>query len=283
MNRKLLISATVIASLALGSCARKAGGQVAAVVNGDEITLQEINAEVNLTGVSQGADKDAVRQVALQRIIQRRLLGQVAKGEGIDKSAEFMTRKRALDDALLVQMLAAKVNGSIRVPDSVAVDAFMASRPAMFGQRAVLTLDRIAFAAPADAARLAALKGDHSIDAIARRLQEQGIAFTRGSAQLDTAQMAPGALKQIDALPAGEPFVMPQGDMVIAGVVTARRAAPVSGDPARQLAASALRNEQLGKMVEQRFDSAKAKATIEYQAGFTPRQEQAQPASNHAR
>ena len=270
MKKILLISAFLVAGLALTGCDKKAGGQVAAVVNGEEITLQEINAEVGTTEIPAGVDKASIRQAALQRIIQRRLLAQSAKDDDLDQSAEFLLRRRALEDALLVQLLAKKVSGSIRVPGAQELDAFIAKRPYMFSQRSILTVDRIQFAAPSDPAKLAAFEADHSLDAIAQSLQSQEIPFSRQPAELDTAQLTTAVLQQIDALPAGEPFLLPQGGLITAGVVTARRPLPMLGDNAKPFAANALRNEQLSKAVEQRLNGAKAKAKIDYQSGFAP-------------
>ena len=270
MKKIPLGSTLILVGLVLAGCEKKSGGQVAAVVNGDEITLQEINAEIGMTDIPAGVEKGSIRQAALQRIIQRRLLAQSAKDDDLDQSAEFLLRRRALEDALLVQLLAKKVSGSIRVPDAQELDAFVAKRPNMFGQRAILTLDRIQFAAPSDPAKLEALKADHSLDAIAKSLQSQGTSFSRQSAELDTAQLAPAVLQQIQALPPGEPFILPQGGLITAGVITARRPMPMLGEDAKPFAANALRNEQLGKAVEQRLNAAKATAKIDYQAGFAP-------------
>lgn len=264
------ISALMVAGLVLAGCDKKADGQVAAVVNNEEITLQEINAEIGSTNLPTGVDKNAIRRAALERIIQRRLLAQVAKADNIDQSAEFLLRRRALEDALLVQLLAKKVGGTIRVPATKELDAFVASRPNMFGQRTLLTLDRVQFAAPSDRTILESLKNDHSIDAIVETLRAQGIAFAREPAELDTAQLAPAVVQQIEALPAGEPFVLPQGGVITAGVVTARRPMPMLGENVRPIAANALRNENLSKAVEQRLIAARAKAEIEYQPDFAP-------------
>lgn len=279
MNSKFVLIAAV-GALAVAGCGKKPGGQVAAVVNGEEITLQEINAEIGTSEIPSGVDKNAVRQAALQRIIQRRLLAQVAKGEDLDKSSEFLVRRRALEDALLVQLLAKRVGGSIKVPGPGEIDAFVSSRPYMFGQRAILTLDRIQFPAPADARKLDPLKDDHSMDAIAQSLNAEGIRFARGPAEIDTAQLAPAVLQQIEGLPQGEPFVLPQGGVITAGVITARRPMPMLGDTARPFAANALRNEQLNKVVEQRLNAAKAQAKIEYQPGFAPPKNPASVAAN---
>ena len=90
-----------IGAVLLGGCQKEATGQVAAVVNGEEITLQEINAELAQLQVPEGVDRAQVQQAALQRIVDRRLLAQAAKEDGLDATPEFLVRHRQLEDALL--------------------------------------------------------------------------------------------------------------------------------------------------------------------------------------
>lgn len=90
--KQLLIAALLAGTSLLAACDQEPTGQVAAVVNGEEITLQEINAELAGLNVPQGVDEKRVRQAALQRIVDRRLLAQAAKEEGVDQSPEFLVR-----------------------------------------------------------------------------------------------------------------------------------------------------------------------------------------------
>ena len=87
-NKGILIGSCALALLALSGCKREATGQVAAVVNGDEITLAELNQEIAEARIPPSADKKAVQQAALQKIVDRRLITQVAKEDGIDKQPE---------------------------------------------------------------------------------------------------------------------------------------------------------------------------------------------------
>ena len=85
---KLKLKSGIALALVLGSlaaCKQEATGQVAAVVNGEEITLQEVNSEIGGAELPQNVDRKAIQQAALQRIIERRLLAQAAKDDGLDK------------------------------------------------------------------------------------------------------------------------------------------------------------------------------------------------------
>ena len=260
----------LMASLLLSGCQKEATGQVAAVVNDEEVTLQEINTELGRVQIPEGVDKKQVQQGALQRIVERRLLAQAAREDGLDKTPEFLIRRRQLEDALLVQLLGEKLGRTTSVPEGSAVEAFMRQNPAVFGGRAILTVDRIQFAMPSDATKLRSLESSHSMDEVAATLQQMGIQFSRGAAQMDSAVLGQERLNRIHALPEGEPFVIPENGLVTVAVITGERPSPVQGDQGRPVAVQMMRNQSLSDAMRSRLTSEKAEAKIEYQPGFAP-------------
>lgn len=262
--------ACLAGAVLLAGCQKEATGQVAAVVNGDEITLQELNAEMSGMQLPQGVDKAQVQKAALERVIDRRLLAQAARDDGLDKTPEFLIRRRQLEDALLVQLLSQRVGRSVAVPDAKAIDAYTKHNPAVFSGRTIFTVDRIQFAAPADPGKLKALQDDHSMDAVASRLQQLGIEFSRDTSQMDSARLGQDRLDRIRSLPAGEPFVIPENGVVTVAVITGSKPQPVEGDQARPAAVQMLRNQSLSAAMQQRLAAQKAKAKIKYQDAFAP-------------
>lgn len=74
--------------------------------------------------------------------------------------------------------------------------------------REIWTLDQIRFPTPKNMQLLGPLAGDHSMDAVVKRLKSLGIAFERGPAQLDTAAMTESVIAQANGPRATEPFVI---------------------------------------------------------------------------
>ena len=80
MSKRLAISTMCAAAALLAGCHRGApDGQVAATVNGEEVTLQELNTEIQASNIPQGMDKQVAQQQALQHIIDRKLLLDAAR------------------------------------------------------------------------------------------------------------------------------------------------------------------------------------------------------------
>ena len=261
----------VCLAILLAGCEKEPEGQVAAVVNGDEITLQEINAEIGNANRPAGADAKELQKAALQRIVERRLLAQSAKEDGLDKTPEYLIRSRQIDDALLVQLLGQRAEKSFQVPNQQAIDKYMAENPSMFAGRKMYIVDRIQFGLPSDMAQLKTLESANSMAEVATTLTGLGIKFERGAAKMDSAQLGQQRLDQIMALPDGEPFVIPENGLVTVAVITGE--SPLVGSKADmgQLATQALRRQALTKSLEDRLKQARAKGEIKYQPDFAPK------------
>lgn len=256
--------------LVLGGCSKEPTGQVVAIVNGEEITLQELNAEIADLKLPPNADKKQVQAAALQRIIDRRLMALSAKAANLDKDPEYILRERRGDETLLVQLYAKRAMDAIRVPDGAAIDKYIAANPDRFAQRTQMKIDQIAFPVPSDPNSLKALEPAKTMDAVVAKLQEMNIQFKRGEAQMDTATVPPQMLAQIEKLPPGEPFIVPLNGFVTVNVITGKTPVQVAPDEARAIAAQAIRADELRKVGEQRLKEAQAKAKVEYQAGYAP-------------
>jgi peptidyl-prolyl cis-trans isomerase C len=257
-------------SMALSGCEKKATGQVAAVVNGDEITLQEVNAAVGNANIPDGAQKDKARSAIVQRLIDKRLVEQQAKAAGIDRDPEFLTRQRELNQALLLEFYAKRTQDTLRVPDKSAIDKFISDHPLNFAGRTIYTVDQIRFPAPADQSVIAGMKDLHALPAITQYLTSKGVKFDRGSNKIDSAQVAPQMMQQVLALPPGEPFIVPTPQGVVASVIVGKEVQPLAPEQAQPLAVQMMRSQELDKVIQQRLKDARAKAKIEYQPGFTP-------------
>jgi EpsD family peptidyl-prolyl cis-trans isomerase len=257
-------------SAMLSGCGEKATGQTVAVVNGEEVSASELNAELAAANVPEGVDKKAVMPQLLQTVIDRRLLAQKASEQGLDKTPEYVSRQRRMNEELLINMASGRQADSMKLPSQREIDDFIAANPGMFQRREILTLDQLQFQAPTDRAALQRLSNDHSLDALASSLTSLGIAFARTSTKMDTGSVPTPVMKQIEALPAGEPFIVPIGGKMYASVITGRAPANVTPEESRRRAVEAIRRQNLNSGMQKQLKELRAKAKIEYQPGYAP-------------
>jgi EpsD family peptidyl-prolyl cis-trans isomerase len=268
MRQRIVI--TLLIALAATSCQKKASGQTVAVVNNEEITASDLNAELannpNLANAGQKAGRDA----ALQELINRKLMVQQARKDGLDKSPEYLNQLRRATDDLLINMAVSRRLNTAQVPTAQAITDFEAAHPEMFASREIWTLNQIIYPLPKDPAVTAKLSAAKSLDEVAQILSTNGIQFTRDTKKLDTAVFPHEIYAQVAKVKPGEPFIAPGANNAVANVITAREPSPTPPDQARTLALNGIRRDQINKFVQDRVNSLRASAKIEYQPGFAP-------------
>jgi peptidyl-prolyl cis-trans isomerase C len=260
----------LIAIAMLHGCGGAPSGQVVAVVNGEEITLQELNAELAELKAAPIGDKKTVRQQILQQIVDRRLMAQIAKEEGMDRDPMYVIRERRMEEELLVQMYGAKSADTVRIPEGPAIEKYMQDNPGMFSQRTSYIVDQISFNMPSDQSVIKKLEADRSMAEVEATLRELGIDYGKGKNSMDSGTIPTPVLNQILSLPPGEPFIIPAQGKIVVSVITGKQPVAVDTKEAMPMAAQSMRAENLGKMLGKRLQEAKAKAQITYQDGFAP-------------
>ena len=123
-QRQLLI---LVAVLAISACHRAPAGttgQVAATVDGREITVRQLSAELNGAPPAPAAAQKLQQRAALNFIIQRTILADAARKQGLDKDPNFILLNERASDALLVQQLQAKIAANVPPPSPEEVAQF---------------------------------------------------------------------------------------------------------------------------------------------------------------
>jgi peptidyl-prolyl cis-trans isomerase C len=278
-NKAKMMAGAAALLVVLGGCSKKPGGQVVAVVNGEEITQQELNAELQNAHVPAGVDQKKVMPALLQRLVDRALVTQLAKTDGLDKTPVYLAQSRILQENLLANQYAGKIAKTITLPDASAIDAFIASNPSIFSQRKRYTLAQVVFPQPSDPAIIQKLAPAHSLDAIAALLTSSQVQFVRGVGKLDTGAIPPEIAAKIAALPPGEPFLLPDNGRIVASVIQSVEPVPVSPEEAKPAAVNMMRQKSLQEAVGKKLEAARSSAKISYEDGFAPPPKPATPAA----
>jgi peptidyl-prolyl cis-trans isomerase C len=268
MHKQLLLGLTL--AVALSGCQKKAEGQTVAVVNKDEITSSEINGELANAKLPPDVDKKEATNRILQSLIDRRLLAEQARQDGIDQSPEFIARQRRMNDELLIGMLASRQMDSSKLPTDAEITAFQNKYPQAFAKREIWKLDQIQYQTPTDPAVKAKILQTKTMDQLIGVLTAARVPFQRASNQIASNVIPPDMYPRLAALAAGEPFIVPNGATSVASSIVGRDPAPLTGPQARTEAVNLLRRQQSGQALQQRLKDLRKNAKIEYKEGFGP-------------
>ncbi len=278
MRRLMFTVATTASLLALAACGGKEGaealekGQVVATVDGNDITVSQLNAELAGVALPAGEQRKQVEIGALQSLVNRTILADIARERGIDKSPNYVLQQQRANEALLVQMLQREIASKISPPTRDEAAKFMTDNADLFAQRKIYTMDQIQFQMPKDLSQLKGYEPLKTMEEVESRVIEDGLEHRRQNSQLDSVGANPELIRQIAKLPPGEIFIIPSNGTVIASKIIGTKVEPFTGEKAEQYAMMILQQKKVGEVTEKQLAERikKARDEVKYQKGYAP-------------
>ena len=187
-------------------------GQLAAKVNGSEITLQQLRS-------SSSAERRGNPSQALERIIDREVLVQKALAAGLDRDPQVA---QTIDNArrqLLAQAYLERAASSAAKTSSGEVAAFYGENPALFAQRRIYRLRELSIPAPVERVDLLKAEAERarSLESMEEWLRSQGVKFSAATSTQPAEQLPLKYLPRLARMSEGEIawFSSPLGAAVI--------------------------------------------------------------------
>lgn len=214
----------------------KPGGQTLATVNGDQITVHQLNFELANQPELASIPADKAQQIALERMIGQTLLVQKAKEVELDRDPQVMQAITRANNLIYAQAYVDRITKSIAAPTDAEIRDYFNEHPELFTQRKVYDLQQIMIASAMTkeqlSERLAKASGLADLTAKLKQdnIQVQYMADSKSADQLPMellpklAEMKPGDTKVL---------MGPQGTLIV-HLINARPA-PVSETEARPM------------------------------------------------
>ena len=250
-------------------------GQVVATVGGKDVTVHELNAELQgaqLPGNLNAEQKKQVEQGALQQVVNRRILADIARERGLDKTPMFLLQSKRAEEQILVQMLQRQMSSSVKQPGQTDVATFIAQNPDLFAERKIFTVDQIQFQTPRDPRILQKYQPLKTMAEVEAMLKQDGLQYRRAPAQLDVARANPELVQQILKMNREDIFIIPAGQIMVANLITDTKVQPLTGPEAQQLATAMIQQRAFNDLLKRDLEPKvkKAEGEVKYQAGFAP-------------
>lgn len=211
-------------------------GQVVATVDGKEITIRDLKAELkNVNAPSPQAMKSAEQQ-ALQGIVNRKILADAALKQKLDQTPEFAQEKQRATEILLVQALQTKLVNAVPKPSAEEISRYIVDHPDIFSQRKIFVVDQIQMARPTDPEIIKGLQPLKTLEQVQAYLADKKIPYKRDSGNLDAVGADPRLIDAIIKLPANEVFVIPSGNSLLVNQIRDTKVVPFSGPEASDYA-----------------------------------------------
>jgi len=263
-GRRVAPMTAVVLGLLLADCsAPKPKGQVVAVVNGQEVTVQDINSEAMAEGPRRSSDPKLI----LQKVIARVLFAQQAHALGLDQYAGYPADLNRIKQTFLAQKAAAKLVSPPTPPTQAQIQAFMAQHPTIFKDRTRMSVDEISFDPSVNANML---QTESTLPGLAARLKSIDAQFQQQSRTLDSADLPPQLDEKLEAQPLGSMFYFHTPTSVVAMVVKEKLPVQALAEEQNQLATSLMAEQAAPLGTEAVLHRLAAQAHIAYQPNFAP-------------
>ncbi len=266
----LLLAALASLVLTLAGCGSKEPGEDAvATVDGYEITLAEFNHELAESGV-RDSENPAARQAALAAIINRKLLSGMAQETELDRTPDYILKEQRMRDVLLADAAVRSLAPPRNRTSDEEIAAFLRTNLAGGSARTIYAVDGLQFARPREAEVMDRLAGAATFEEIQRILSDEEIAARGARLTWDSASLPTEIVRQLSQLPDGEPFLIPEGNGMVAGVIREKRRLALDPAQSRMLAENAVAQQSVRTRVMDWLEQARHSAEIQYGEGFAP-------------
>lgn len=226
--------AAALMLLTLSACGEKAKhqGQSLASVDGDEITVMQLNEELQRANIPQQAQQSASKQL-LESLIERQLLTGAAVKEKLDRDPKVVQSIERAKAMILAQAYLQKHVPQATKPSAAEVADYYAKNPSFFANNKIFEMRQLILASKDLVGDLkTVIDGAKSLDEVASWLDSHQVKYARGQLARASAELPPELSSKLLEMAKGQLFIVREGERTVISVVMDIKDRPVSQEAA---------------------------------------------------
>jgi EpsD family peptidyl-prolyl cis-trans isomerase len=263
-----------ILGLALVACTKgdekKASTQVAARVNGDEISIHQINDVLIRNPVANTDNAVEMKQRILSGLVDRQLAVQKAQELKLHRTPSVVAAIESARNEILARAYFEQLGAGQTKPDEQEAKAYFGAHPELFSERRLFTLQELLIPGRTDL--LTSIKEQvaqgKSMNALEAWLKATDVKFTPNSGVRSAEQIPLEILPALHGMKDGSTTVLDDARAITITHIVSSQTKPV--DEARALPAIQrfLANKKASEFAKQEMENLRASAKIEYLGEF---------------
>ena len=239
-------------------------GQALANVNGEEITVMQLNDELSRSNAP-ATQQEAARKQALESLIDRQLLiGEAAK-EKVDRDPRVVQAIERARSVILAQAYMQKRIGAPAKPTAAEVEAYYSQNPQFFSQRKHFDMREIVLPTREVSDELkAVMDKTRSLYEVAAWLDQHKVKYQKAQLSRSGSELPPELSAKLLALAKGQLFIVREGERSMLVTIADIRSSPVELDAARPQIEQYLVARKGKESAEEEVKRLRASAKIAY-------------------
>ena len=282
VSRKWLLCGALlmVAVLGLSACSKeKGGGQSLARVNGEDITVLQVNDELAHVNIPADQQQEASKKI-LESLIDRQVIVDEATREKIDRSPGVQQAIARAKAQIIEQAYLQGVTSKIDKPSTAEMSDYFHQHPEIFGNGKVYDMNSLLIAGRDMNDKLKAeLDTAKTLDEVATWMKSHDVHFARGVASRNTMSMPPEMASKLMTMHVGQMFIVNEGGNSMIVSIANIKDNPIAFEDAAPAIEQYFRMKNTKEAVDTEVKHLRSLAKIEYLNASAPVAAQPGPAA----
>ena len=264
----LMVSAA--AGLAACGSKDKHAGQTLVRVNGRDITVLQLNNELQRVNVPPGKQEAASKEL-LESMIDRELLVDEARLNKIDRTPEVMQDIERSRMQIIAQAYLQSITSKVAKPTVAEINNYYQTHPELFGKRKEFVLTQLIIPDKnfSDELKLFidSAKAPEEVEAW---MQKHGVQYIRRRAIRSSTDLPPEVVAKLLDLTKGQLFIVREGDNRVLNEISDIKDSPITEMNAAPLIEQFLTDKKIKEATVAELTNLRSRAKIEYLNASAP-------------
>lgn len=260
----MLVMTAAVLSACGGDKAEKKPGQALASVNGEEITVLQLNEELGRVN-PQLAQQETTRKQLLEALVDREMLEAEAIKEKIDRDPKVVQAIERAKATIVAQAYLQKRIGTVARPTKAEVEAYYNEHPQQFAQRKQFDMRQLVLSSAdiTDEVKKT-IDSSKSLEEVAVALEASKVKFARAQLTRSTTELPPELAKRLLDMPKGQMFIIREGTRSLLISIADIKDAPLGLEQAAGQIEQFLFNKKNKEAADAAIKQLRSTAKIEY-------------------
>jgi EpsD family peptidyl-prolyl cis-trans isomerase len=272
-NARILCAAVMLGMvLSISACGKKdtKAGQALVRVNGQEITIMQVNDELKRAGVRPDQQEAATKQL-LESLIDRQLVLAEAMRNEVDRTAGVVQAIERAKAQIIAQAYLKSLDSKVAKPTPAEIDDYYQKHPEYFTQRKQYDVQQLVIPTRYFSNDLrSVVDSATSLDGVAKWMDSHNVHYVRGQLSRTTTDLPEQMVAKLKGMQKGQLFIVNEGENSMINLIANVKISPIEAKVAALQIEQYLMNKKVNDLASAEITHLRASAKIEYLNASAP-------------